>query len=399
MKRYLPIILLMASMAALAFGVVQLFELRFEAGDVYPEDSSLRSDPLGAMAFYESLARLPGFSVRRDFSTANRLPEGRETTYFLLATSINTWRQVPEATFREIEQFVTGGGRLVITMFPESARSLRPLDRERVESGAKDQKARITSFRERWGVDFQIIDRTRGPDDAYAPARVRNESGSPVPETLDWHCGIVFTNLNQAWKPIYTRGTDAVVIERQFGRGAVVIATDSYFLSNEAMRKDRHADLLAWFVGAGRNVIFDEAHLGVTEAPGVATLMRKYHLYWFLAGLILLAGLFIWMNSVSLVPLHTRRQAQDYVPGKDAAAGFDNLLRRSIPTRDLLAPCFNEWKKSVVQTGKYSSARVQQAEAAFQAENSLAERNRDPVRTYQTISKILRTKINEHRTS
>jgi hypothetical protein len=163
------------------------------------------------------------------------------------------------------------------------------------------------------------------------------------------------------------------------------------------MRKDRHPDLLAWLVGPGRNVIFDEAHLGVTEAPGVATLMRKYHLYWFVAGLILLAGLFIWMNSASLVPLHTNRQAQDYVAGKDAAAGFDNLLRRSIPTRDLLATCFNEWKQSVVQTGKYSASRVQQAEAAFEAENALAERNRDPVRAYQTISRILQTKINEHR--
>src|SRR5882672_10608915 len=165
MKRYLPAILLFASMAALVFGVVQLFELRFEAGDVYPEYSSLRSDPLGTMAFYESLAGLPGFSVRRNFSTTNRLPDGRDTTYFLLSTSIIEWRQLPEATFREIQQFVSGGGRLVITMFPQSARSLRPRERERVESGPKDQKAKVTSFRERWGVDFQIIDLTSAPDD------------------------------------------------------------------------------------------------------------------------------------------------------------------------------------------------------------------------------------------
>jgi hypothetical protein len=41
----------------------ELFELRFERGDVYPAYSSLRADPLGAMAFYESLEKIPGLSA------------------------------------------------------------------------------------------------------------------------------------------------------------------------------------------------------------------------------------------------------------------------------------------------------------------------------------------------
>ncbi len=380
MKHYSSIVILLASMAALAFGIIELFELRFEAGDVYPAYSSLRSDPLGTMAFYESLERFGGFAVRRDFSTTNRLPDGRDTTYFHLAGSSEAWRRVPQATLKQIEQFVVEGGRLVITLFPEAVNSSRLRGRVNAEK----------SFQDRWGVDFRILDLKSSPGAVYEPVPVRNESGSLLPETLDWHSGIVFTNLNAAWKPVYTRGNNAVVIERAFGRGAVVIATDSYFLSNEAMLKDRQPGLLAWFIGSSRNVIFDEAHLGVTEAPGVATLMRKYRMQWFLAGLILLAGLFIWMNSASLVPLHTDRAAQDYIAGKDAAAGFDNLLRRSIPTRDLLATCFNEWKKSVAQTGKYPADKVRRVEAAFQAEASLAERNRNPVQTYQTIFEILR---------
>jgi hypothetical protein len=67
-----------------------------------------------------------------------------------------------------------------------------------------------------------------------------------------------------------------VVVERQVGRGTIVMASDSYFLSNEALQRDRHADLLAWLVGSGTQVVFDEAHLGIVEKPGVATLMRKY---------------------------------------------------------------------------------------------------------------------------
>ena len=174
---------------------------------------------------------------------------------------------------------------------------------------------------------------------------------------------------------------------------SVVIATDSYFLSNEAMLRDRHPDLLAWLIGPSRTVVFDEAHLGVTEQPNVATLLRRYRLYWFAAGLLLLAGLFIWKNAVSLVPPHSAEQVQDYVAGKDAAAGFDNLLRRSISARDLFAVCFIEWKKSAGQTGKYSAARIQQAEASFDAENALPAKDRDAVRAYHNIFKILQTKI------
>ena len=76
MKKYFPIVILLGCAAAFAFGVVpSCLQLRFEAGDVYPPYSSLRADPLGAMAFYESLGKIPGISVRRDFSASNRLPE------------------------------------------------------------------------------------------------------------------------------------------------------------------------------------------------------------------------------------------------------------------------------------------------------------------------------------
>ena len=49
-----------------------------------------------------------------------------------------------------------------------------------------------------------------------------------------------------------------------------MLSSDSYFLSNEAIRKERHADLLAWLVGLNARVLFDETHLGVSESPGVA---------------------------------------------------------------------------------------------------------------------------------
>ena len=172
----------------------------------------------------------------------------------------------------------------------------------------EDRELNLTSIQELWGVDFAIVNLPPGSNDTYQAVRVTNQTDLPLPYTLDWHSGIVCSNLNAAWHKIYLRGTNPVVVERRFGHGSVVIATDSYFLSNEAMQKDRHADVLAWLVGSGSNVVFDEAHLGVMESSGVAMLMRKYRLHWLAGGLVLLAGLFIWKNSVSLVPAARRRR-------------------------------------------------------------------------------------------
>ena len=103
------------------FGLVRLFDLRFEVGDVYPAYSSLRSDPLGAMAFYESLGKLPGISTSRDFSTQNRLPEEAHTVYLHLAGDRYEWEWVPADLSRELEAFLARGNRLVITFFPQTS--------------------------------------------------------------------------------------------------------------------------------------------------------------------------------------------------------------------------------------------------------------------------------------
>jgi hypothetical protein len=115
MKKHLPVILILACAGAFILGIVQLFKLRFEVGDVYPAYSSLRSDPLGAMAFYESLDKLPGISVRRDHSSANKLPEGKDTTYLHLAARTFEWNWLPAELWKEIDAFLLNGGRLAIT--------------------------------------------------------------------------------------------------------------------------------------------------------------------------------------------------------------------------------------------------------------------------------------------
>jgi hypothetical protein len=413
-KKYFPIFILLGCAAFFTFGILQLFQLRFTQGDVYPAYSSLRADPLGAMAFYESLQKIPGISTIRDFSNSNRLPEDPQTIYLHLAGSRYEWERMPRDLFHKMQRFLARGNRFVITFLPQTESDVfhdyngegetnsvkmpqskdekvvpaKPAKKKKQLEEEEEEEEADISLEAEWGFHPGFEKLAEDGDD-YAPARVANITDLPLPQIMDWHSGLVFTNCDNSWRTIYARGTNAVVIERRFGKGSVVIATDSYFVSNEAMEKDRHADLLAWLIGANKKVIFDEAHLGVVETSGVVTLMRKYRLHGFAAGLILIAGLFIWKNSTSLVPARVDEKREDFVTGKDTASGFVNLLRRSIAPRDLLATSFAEWKKSAVSSGRYSSARLQQAETNFRSENSKPSADRSPIEVYKKISKEL----------
>jgi hypothetical protein len=411
MKRYFPIMVLLGCAAAFAFGCVYLFELRFQAGDVYPPYSSLRADPLGAMALYESLEKIPGLSVRRDFSDSNRLPEEPQTVYLHLAGDPDEWRWLPPDMYHDIQDFLARGGRLAITFFPEAedeifdfndetnrpqpekARMQRktPPKPEKKKDDDSDEEDSYISLEKEWNFSTDIL-KLEQDGDHYLPVTVFKKADLSLPGIIQWHSGIVFKNLGPAWQVIYARGTNAVVIERKFGAGSVVMATDSYFVSNEAMAKDRHADLLGWFIGGNKNIVFDEAHLGVVETSGVAALMRKYRLEGLAGGLILLAALFIWKNSMSLVPPLGDGQRETFVKGKDSAAGFVNLLRRSIAPRNILATCFAEWKKSAAPRGKNLTSRFQQAEAIFTADGAAAKTSLNQIETYRKISETLGTR-------
>lgn len=415
MKKSLPFLVLFGCIAVFTFGLVELFQLRFETGDVYPEYSSLRADPLGTMALYESLEKIPGISTRRDFTTANRLPEEPGTVYLHLAADRNEFDWMPPELLHELKNFLARGGRLVIAYFPQTEKIRFSYFEEETKTNSDNSVAGKTntfkptstkpakkkkkirdvaleiSLSDEWNF-HQSFKELFPEGHSYEPVQVVNQTDLPLPAKLDWHSGMIFTNCDPQWKTIYARGTNAVVMERKFGKGTVVLASDSYFVSNEAMSKDRHADLLAWLIGANKNVVFDEAHLGITDSSGVVKLMWKYHLQTLMAGLLLLAGLFIWKNSTSLVPPLADERKEKYIAGKDAASGFVNLLRRSIAPRDLLTTGFAEWKKSNVTGGSISATRRQAAENILLAENALPEKERNPVATYQNISKTLKIK-------
>jgi len=381
--------------------MLRLLLLRFEAGDIYPPYSSLRADPLGTKALYQSLAELPGVSVRRNYLPLGKLTGRKGRTLLYLGAKPEMvglfWgidlrpaededgkkdtdrdkepdraRGAEKDPMESMSDFVSAGGRLVISFSP--AASL-----DGIQAG-------MVALRSRLG--FTVDSDTAGDEDLAArPAEAEGRD----PAGVSWHTSWYFKELSPEWRQVYLRDGKPVIIEREFRGGSVVIATDSYFLSNEAMLKERRPRLLAWLVG-GREIVFDETHLGAVQEAGIATLARRYNLAGLFFVLVLLAALFVWKNAVPFLPRSralAERLSGAGVAGRGSGAGLFNLLRRSISPRSVLSVCLSEWARS----GEPGSSRRgnvrERIEAAVRAEQARSGKHKNPVAAYRSICRIL----------
>lgn len=375
--------------AAFSYGLIKLLLLRFESGDVYPYYSSLRADPLGVKALYESLQQCCGLSVERSYDPLTKSKQRNDSVYLDIGDRVSGVSLIPDRLVEDLEQYVQNGGRLVITFLPY--RNQKELTQELMMDlfVPQDESARFVPVNlcERWGFDyFGYALSSRASNNV---AHIHPGESLRKPEEISIHTVLYFSDLSSHWKVVYDRNGHAVVVERPMGKGSIVLSAESYFLSNEAMLKERHPELIAWLVGGKSQVIFDEYDHGVAYDPGVATLMRKYRLQWLVAGVLLLAALFVWKSSASLVPPY--RDEEDgsrysLFRGNDAAAGLANLLRRSVPAGSLFAVCYQEWKKS--QKTKYA-VKLDRIESIVKEQQQLSPRRRDPVESYNHVSRIL----------
>lgn len=265
----------------------------------------------------------------------------------------------------------------------------------------------------RWNVDFRRKDLSKEKDPAKpgkqdVPAPLE-EAAHPLPglpgelKAVTWHTAVDFDltahdAAKAGWRALYARSGRPVIVSRPFGQagGELILVTDPYFFSNEALNKEAHPSLLAALVGPCRRLIFEETHLGVAEEPGMMTLARRYHLGGALAALAVLAVLFLWKNMVGLLPPAVNTavdpETGSYVSGRDSGEGFVNLLRRGVTGRDLLKTCLTQWRAANTlpggrRPGPELNARLEEIVAA---EAARPVHRRSPAAAYRAICAALK---------
>jgi hypothetical protein len=367
--------------ALFVVGLVRLFWLRFEAGDLYPPYSSLRSDPLGVQALYEGIQYMEGQEASRNFRPLDQFTPAPGITFMVCgltgipSTADDPWKAL-------LEKVTKGGGRLVISVAGTSP-ALREEKEDVNDTGDGSDDPPEETPPETSTLELTLC--RRPLDETSGDQAVRGEIGEAhgLPNTLVFRSPLFFEPGDPSWETLFFFEDEAVVVRRAWGDGDVVMVADSYLFSNEALRHHRFPDFLAWVIGDGP-VVFDEYHHGLARQPGISTLIRKYRLHGVVLSLAALVALLIWQRAVVFAPRPAGHdQDGDSFPGADAAGGWVGLMRRHIAPGDLLAVCYTAWKKSTA-ADRFTGDQVEQVR------DRINRQGEDPVSAYQSICELLK---------
>jgi hypothetical protein len=374
-------------LVALIFGagVVHLLHLRYARGDVYPPYSSLRADPLGARILHDALAESGAVAVDRNFASWSRLEGGAATTVLILGLPPGT--EADQALIEFAHRLALGGSRVVLTLAPETEIPERR-DRKKEEPAAAVPPEAEPDPVRRWGFELDRPEpEGESGGEVLPPAVAARSDGSGLPESIPWRSVVVFGEVRDPWQARYEVAGRPVMLERAYGAGSLIVLTDTYLFSNEAMRRDRRADLLAWLVGPARRVLFEETVHGIEESDTVAALLRRYGLLTPGLALLVLAGLALWYAGAPLLPRRDDRDADPgVVVGRDSAAGLVTLLRRAVRPPDLVRSCVEEWSRI---GGAGRAADIQRI-------RSLPLDPRDPLGDYRRIHRLVNPTEGDH---
>lgn len=393
-------------------GMVQLFLLRFEAGDVYPAYSSLRTGPLGTQALYESLRRISADSVDRNFRPLRQVKIDADTTLMIIGIRELRFFWGFQKYDTLLENLAQSGGRLVLTFSP--ATTSRPSadkadeaqDDAPDETGPHDPEAEggpaeaDTKKEEGCAEDDEMFDSgldTLGfwfntpAGEQWEDHADRFSRGPEIlPPSIPWRAPLSFRLRDNSWETLYTWQGEPVVVQRPWGRGTVVMVADSYLLSNEALRNHRFTGVLTWLVQPGNLIIFDESLKGLTKQPGMAGLARQYRLHGVFAALLTVVGLLIWRQSaIFITPVQSPREAGREQPaaGRDTSQGLVHLARQHIAVKSLLTVCLQAWKGQAAHSVPGEKIAEVEAMVAEAASDPQKERQ---VKTYVEICELLK---------
>jgi hypothetical protein len=397
-------------LAAVLYGFLELMITRYESGHAHPPYSSFALTPQGTHALAGALARLPELDVEKSRTPLRMLKPDAEATLLVVGVSPQF---VTRADLEPLEDFAAAGGRVVLAfssrmkLESEDLRDSWVEDEEEEESGEEEGEGEVeapTSLEEKmaalsempftpeekvWGL---VLDTDESEPEIGKARRNIGVAPKTLPDELSWYAGLYLEPEAETWTVLYQRAGNAVLAERAWEEGSIVVASDSFFLSNEALRADPAPALLAHLVGDKARVIFDEAHLGLAKEPTVVDLIYRFRLEGFLIALVLAGLFYMWYSSVGPAPMReldttTLSRAAGRRPMRQ---GMVNLLERSVPRGELLRRCYDEWLHAQYMRGGWKARHGAQIDRLVSAVKGGGEK--DIVKTYEAIRTTLKEK-------
>lgn len=376
----------------------QVLQMRFSDGDVYPYYATFRNDPLGTSALYESLERMESLELSRN-TTSLLTVKGLDgdTALMLIGVPHTSFEKLRAKEDSPVIRAVQDeGARLVLTLNPElvpeffspveseeeqewmeKRRELQKEikreeekkkkageDKEAEEEEKKKTKEKIEEFEKRMSgeigkplhdlldVEIADVEKFEKPEEGWETVPVDSIAKEGPPKaTPAWFSQYRFGDLGKQWKVVLEVKDKPVVVERKWGKGSVVLASDSYFVSNEALHRGAEVEFLTWLLGGKTRIVFDETIHGSNETGGAMKLMRQYRVHGVFFGLLIFVALWAWRSASFLAPGDEAIErglvgGGGMVAGAETGSGFVDLLRRSIPSKTILKRCLSTFRSS-----------------------------------------------------
>jgi len=312
--------------------------------------SSLREDPYGSSLLFDSYRRA-GYQVTRsqDEDTLADQDASRTTAFFIGGHPSSDWKmeagelRIGEKFRTRVERFLARGGRVVLVAPSWKLKS----ESQGWEVGRKFYETPHESGPIWISPDPGVI--PAGSEDMYL--------GADAP----------WLQTDAGWTALYTSAGNAneqskpemhvYMAMRRVGQGEVIAASQQSFLLNEAIKTHPNPALLDFLAG-GRPVIWvDETLHGLQQDEGVLWLVHRFRLQ---AALLLFWAtllVLLWSISGDLVrrPTHNP-EAQIVRHGEGPGVAATRLLQRSIPKDQVVAECWEEFRRRSPQDAQFISA-------------------------------------------
>ena len=400
-------------------GLIRLFQIRFEAGDLYPRYSSLRKDPLGACALFEGIRDISDKRIDRNYKRLDKIPMSPDTTLFILGLSGYDQKLTSKDWENLFDHLSKNGGRVVISFSPagidfkeessksdeekESSDASSPDDigsksnepsGEKIEDNAAEGEKKVDN-KDIWsgiselGLKYISIKKNNTSEEKFAVKTL--DAPDYFPEHIHWRRTGSFEAEDPTWHMIYAQNDAGVVASRKWGKGSVVLLADSYLLSNEGLQKNRVPLLLSWLVGPSIQVLFDEFHHGLLETLGTVDLIKRYRLQGVILSLFFVVGLLIWRQMALMPVISDGGHKPVFFPsegGADPSQGWVVLVERHIPPKDLLNVGFDAWLNSEA-SNRVAKDRQGAARKIMAEHNSSRQSNKNKT-TYTKLYKLIK---------
>ncbi|HEX2716016.1 MAG TPA: DUF4350 domain-containing protein [Candidatus Acidoferrales bacterium] len=368
--------LLAAAIFAGVFGILLLMA-HLNQSKTSDEGSSFRQDPYGTSLLFDSYESA-GYQVKRsqDENSLADQDAPRTTAFFIGGynyrdVETRDGKIVTGGKFHGLlEEFLGRGGRVVLLRH-EPGISVAPISKPEGEpksGGRKWQKEKT------WGLENGYDSPgKREPGPAWATALFpAMPAGS---ETMYLAVDAPWLKIDGQWTALYAGPMNAMdgslvkpkadgesparvyMAMRRVGDGELVAASQESFLLNEAIKTYPNPALLDFLAG-GRSVIWvDETLHGLHQDEGVLWLVQRYRLQ---AALLLFWATLLallWSMSGDLVRRPARNPSAEIVSQREGpGAAAQRLLQRSIATEQVVAECWDQFRRRSPQDAQAISA-------------------------------------------